>query len=66
MGQLREDGESQPAVAGLEAADQGLLRAEGPAARWVEALLSGSEVLDGSGHALRHITEPSGRHNQSR
>jgi len=29
------------------------LRAEGPAARWVHALLSGSEFLDGRGHALR-------------
>jgi len=32
------------------------LRAEGPAARWVEALLSGSEVLDGRGHALRRAS----------
>ncbi len=35
---------------------QARLRAEGPAARWVEALLSGSEVLDGSGHALRRAS----------
>jgi chromosome segregation protein len=33
------------------------LRAEGPAAQWVHALLSGSEFLDGRGHALRR---PSG------
>lgn len=32
------------------------LRAEGPAARWVEALLSGSEVLDRRGHALRRAS----------
>jgi chromosome segregation protein len=29
------------------------LKAEGPAGRWVQALLGGSEVLDGRGHALR-------------
>jgi chromosome segregation protein len=33
------------------------LSAEGPAASWVHALLSGSEFLDGRGHALRR---PSG------
>ena len=32
------------------------LRAEGPAARWVDALLSGSEVLDGRGHAHRRAS----------
>ncbi len=32
---------------------QAHLRAEGPAARWVDALLGGSEALDGRGHALR-------------
>jgi chromosome segregation protein len=32
------------------------LRAEGPAARWVEALLSGSEVLDAQGRALRRAS----------
>ncbi len=33
------------------------LRVEGPAGRWVQALLGGSEALDGRGHALRR---PSG------
>jgi chromosome segregation protein len=35
---------------------QAQLRAEGPAARWVEALLGGAEVLDGRGHALRRAS----------
>ncbi len=35
---------------------QAHLRAEGPAARWVEALLGGSEALDGRGHALRRAS----------
>ena len=35
---------------------QAQLRAEGPAARWVDALLGGSEVLDGRGHALRRAS----------
>jgi chromosome segregation protein len=32
------------------------LRAEGPAARWVQALLGGSEVLDQRGNALRRAS----------
>ena len=32
------------------------LHAEGPAERWVEVLLSGSEVLDRRGHALRRAS----------
>ena len=32
------------------------VRAEGPAGRWVEALLGGSEALDGRGHALRRAS----------
>jgi chromosome segregation ATPase len=32
------------------------LKAEGPAAPWVDALLSGSEVLDRRGHALRRAS----------
>lgn len=32
------------------------MRAEGPAARWVDALLSGSEVLDAQGRALRRAS----------
>ena len=35
---------------------QAHLRAEGPAARWVEALLGGSEALDGRGLALRRAS----------
>jgi chromosome segregation protein len=32
------------------------LRAEGPAARWVQALLGGTEVMDQRGHALRRAS----------
>ncbi len=32
------------------------LHAEGPAARWVQALLGGSEVMDQRGHALRRAS----------
>ncbi|HEU5217604.1 MAG TPA: chromosome segregation protein SMC [Gemmatimonadales bacterium] len=35
---------------------QARLRAEGPAAQWVQALLGGSEVLDQRGHALRRAS----------
>ena len=35
---------------------QAHLHAEGPATRWVEALLGGSEALDGRGHALRRAS----------
>ena len=32
------------------------LRAEGPAGRWIQALLGGSELLDGRGNALRRAS----------
>lgn len=61
--------ESQPGALVLLPADSGpqgprngrspleaKLRAEGPAAPWVQALLGGSEVLDGRGHALRRAS----------
>jgi len=35
---------------------QAHLHAEGPAERWVDALLGGSEALDGRGHALRRAS----------
>jgi chromosome segregation protein len=52
---LPVDGGPRPTHDGASPLDE-RLRAEGPAARWLQALVGGSEVLDGRGLALRRAS----------